>query len=128
MDPAWIVQTTNSWLLSNWYVPSIPLDDVRKISILGTNFYALRGHLDRWHQCKDISEPENVENGGYLRGFLVKHFHYVEKGKMKLWSWDFLKTIETMKEKYTRLRWNNSEITFLLNARVIFNFLKIIIS
>lgn len=35
---AWIVQTTNSWLLSDWYVPSIPLDDARKISILGTDF------------------------------------------------------------------------------------------
>lgn len=30
MDPAWIVQTTNSWLLRDWYVPSIPLDDVKK--------------------------------------------------------------------------------------------------
>lgn len=66
MDPAWIVQTTNSWLLSNWYVPRIPLDDVRRISILGTDFYTFRGHLDRGHQCKDISELESVENGEYL--------------------------------------------------------------
>jgi hypothetical protein len=76
LDPVSIVQTTNSWLLSEWYEPGIPLDTVRKISILGTEVYAKRGHLGRQPQCKDISEPENVKGGCYLEAFLVKHSYY----------------------------------------------------
>lgn len=71
MDPTSIVQTTNSWLLSDWYVPGIALDAVRKISILGTEVYALRGHLDRRHQAKDISKSETVKYGRCLKVFCL---------------------------------------------------------
>ena len=49
MDPATVVQTTNSWLLSKWYVPGILLDAVRKISIFGREIYSIRGHFDGTH-------------------------------------------------------------------------------
>ena len=45
---------------------------MRKISILGTEVYAVRGHFDRRHPCKAILEPDNVKGGRYLRGCLVK--------------------------------------------------------
>lgn len=56
---------------------------MRKISILGTEVYAIRGHFDRRHPCRAISEPENVKDGRYLRGCLAKHPHYLEEG-----AWD----------------------------------------
>lgn len=80
LDPATVVQTTNSWLLSKWYVLRILLDAVKKISILGREVYSIRGHFDRRYPCKAISEPENVKDGRYLREFLVKHLYYIEKG------------------------------------------------
>lgn len=46
---------------------------MRKISNFGTEVYAVRGHFDRRHPCKAILEPDNVKDGRYLRGFLVKH-------------------------------------------------------
>lgn len=61
----------------------MPWDAVRKISILGTEVYAIRGHFDRRHPCRAISEPENVKDGRYLRGCLAKHPHYLEEG-----AWD----------------------------------------
>ena len=45
-----------------------PSDGMRKVSILGADFYVIRGLLDRRHQCKDISEPENVKDTGYVKG------------------------------------------------------------
>ena len=57
---------------------------MRKISILGTEVCAIRGHFDRRHPCRAISEPENVKDGRYLRGCLAKHPHYLEEGARDL--------------------------------------------
>lgn len=66
---------------------------MRKISILGTEVYAVRGHFDRRHTCKAILEPDNVKDGRYLRGFLVKHLYYIEKGTGDLCGQNFLETV-----------------------------------
>lgn len=71
LDLASIVQTTNSWLSSDWYVPSIPLDVLRKISISGTDILLGEAILADGIGRKDIAEPESVKGGGDFREFLV---------------------------------------------------------
>lgn len=68
LDLASIVQTTNSWLLSDWYVPSIPLDVLRKISISGTDISSRRGHpgqrhrVQRHFRTRELKMEETLEN------------------------------------------------------------------
>lgn len=66
---------------------------MRKINILGTEVYAVRGHFDRRHPCKAILEPDNDKDGRYLRGFLVKHLYDIEKGTGGLCGQNFLETV-----------------------------------
>jgi hypothetical protein len=77
LDPASIVQTTNSWLLRGWYVPGIPSDAVKKISISGPEVYAKRGQSGRRHQCEENLGPENVKGDQHSGIFPLIDIHYI---------------------------------------------------